>query len=387
MLTDSSTWSTLPLLVGFLLLGPVVLSGTAHASECPTFEDRGKRVADLEDEAITESSGLAASRTMPGLFWTHNDSGGEAQLFLFDTKGTDRGTLRLSDVKPTDWEDMAIGACPRSPEVEETDSTPCVYVADIGDNDAERDTVSIQRFREPTLDTSSNSAVEHTVEEIVSYRFRYEDGPRDAEALLAHPKTGHLYVVSKDRDQGVSGIYRVPNPTVGLDEDDVLEAERIGAFDYSDASFFGKLATAGDIAPSGDHLSIRTYSRVYTYCVTGESFESVFEASPKMATPLPTAQGESIAYGRDGETLWLTSERRPTPLIRLGTKKGAPTPTKQDEQFKETESSSQTSAPNSKNSTGPLDRGCRHPDQSPRQSLIIAALLALAGWIARRLLS
>jgi hypothetical protein len=374
-------------LVGLLLFGCAVLPGEANASECPTFENRGKRVADLNAEAITESSGLAASRTMPGLFWTHNDSGGEAQLFLFDKKGADRGILRLADFKPKDWEDMAIGACPRSPEVEETDSTPCVYVADIGDNDAERDTVSIQRFREPTLETSSGSPAEHTVEKIVSYRFRYEDGPRDAETLLAHPETGHLYVVSKDRDRGVSGIYRVPNPTVGLDADDVLEAERIGEFDYSDASFFGKLATAGDVAPSGDHLSIRTYSRVYTYCVAGESFESVFEASPKIATPLPTAQGESLAYGMDGETLWLTSERRPTPLIRLGTKKGAPTPNKPAEQPKESESSSPTTEPSSKGSVGPLDRGCRHPDQSPRQSLIIAALLALAGWIARRLLS
>ena len=370
-----------------LVVGLIALPTAADASKCPAFEDRGERVADLQAEAITESSGLAASRTMPGLFWTHNDSGGQARLFLFDKDGKDRGTLNLSGFKPKDWEDMAIGACPRSPDIEDNEPTPCIYVADIGDNDAERDTVSIQRFREPSLRTDQGSPAKHTVQEPTSFRFRYEDGPRDAETLLAHPKTGHLYVVSKDRDEGISDIYRVPNPTVGLGNDDVLEAERIGQLDYSDASFFGKLATAGDIAPSGDHISIRTYSRVYTYCVTGDDFESVFQASPSMATPLPTAQGESIAYGVDGNHLWLTSERRPTPLIRLRKKQGAPEKTNGAKRAPEPESPSTSTVPHSKGSTGPLDRGCHHPDQTPRQSLIIAALLALAGWIARRLLT
>jgi hypothetical protein len=34
-------------------------------------------------------------------------------------------------------------------------------------------------------------------EPAVRYDLQYEDGPHDAEALLIHPKTGHLFIVTK----------------------------------------------------------------------------------------------------------------------------------------------------------------------------------------------
>ena len=49
------------------------------------------QLAVLEHEAIRESSGLAASRLRPGVFWTHNDSGDKPRLYAFDTAGTHLG--------------------------------------------------------------------------------------------------------------------------------------------------------------------------------------------------------------------------------------------------------------------------------------------------------
>jgi len=53
---------------------------------------RGRELCRLQSRGINESSGLACSRTTPGLFWTHNDSGDDARVFLFDRQGRDLGS-------------------------------------------------------------------------------------------------------------------------------------------------------------------------------------------------------------------------------------------------------------------------------------------------------
>src|SRR5205085_4228948 len=65
------------------------------------------RLADLEDRAITESSGIVASRRNPDIFWTHNDSGDGPLLYAFDRKGRSRGRWRVTDAQAIDWEDIA----------------------------------------------------------------------------------------------------------------------------------------------------------------------------------------------------------------------------------------------------------------------------------------
>jgi hypothetical protein len=41
----------------------------------------------LEDPAITESSGVVAPRLAGGIYWTHNDSGDGPYLYAFDLRG------------------------------------------------------------------------------------------------------------------------------------------------------------------------------------------------------------------------------------------------------------------------------------------------------------
>ena len=42
-------------------------------------------ITTIKDKSISESSGLVASRTMPGAYWTHNDSGDGPFIYAFDT--------------------------------------------------------------------------------------------------------------------------------------------------------------------------------------------------------------------------------------------------------------------------------------------------------------
>src|SRR5688500_1087773 len=59
---------------------------------------------------LHEGSGLAASRSMPGRFWAHNDSG-QPVLFALDAKGMVTGQLRLTGARVEDWEAIAVGPC------------------------------------------------------------------------------------------------------------------------------------------------------------------------------------------------------------------------------------------------------------------------------------
>jgi len=49
-------------------------SGTENLQTNPSYGE-ARQLATLNDPNVKESSGLVASRTNPGLYWTHNDSG------------------------------------------------------------------------------------------------------------------------------------------------------------------------------------------------------------------------------------------------------------------------------------------------------------------------
>src|ERR1044072_2383297 len=92
----------------------------------------------IKDKSISESSGLAASRSTPGAYWTHNDSGDGPFIYAFDTRGDSLGIFRVTGAKAVDWEDMAA-------------DKSYLYIGDIGDNNKARDEVVVYRVPEPAL--------------------------------------------------------------------------------------------------------------------------------------------------------------------------------------------------------------------------------------------
>lgn len=45
----------------------------------------------VEEPALDECSGLAASRSQPGVLWAHNDHGGETEVIAFYDDGSKIG--------------------------------------------------------------------------------------------------------------------------------------------------------------------------------------------------------------------------------------------------------------------------------------------------------
>lgn len=60
----------------------LLLSGAAPA----VADDGADRSFTIEDPRITESSGLAASRAHPGIYWTHNDSDDGPYVYAVDSR-------------------------------------------------------------------------------------------------------------------------------------------------------------------------------------------------------------------------------------------------------------------------------------------------------------
>src|SRR5207253_735177 len=78
-------------------------------------------------EPIRESSGLSESRTHPGVYWTHNDSGHGPDVFALNSSGVQLGKVRVTGAQNRDWEDIASGPCPAG-------GGTCLYLADTGNN-------------------------------------------------------------------------------------------------------------------------------------------------------------------------------------------------------------------------------------------------------------
>ena len=155
---------------------------------------------------LVEASGVVASRDHAGVLWSHNDSGGNAELFALGLDGSDLGRLELAGAQAVDWEDIAL--------LPGADGSPdLLFAADIGDNfgrGTRTEPVRVYRVAEPAAPGTSVTATAPAT----AFDLTYADGARDAETLLADPLTGDLFVVSKQWDGADAGVYRIPADVV-----------------------------------------------------------------------------------------------------------------------------------------------------------------------------
>ena len=265
-------------------------------------------LAIIKDKSINESSGLVASRTTPGAYWTHNDDSGPF-IYAFDTRGETLGAFRVSGARAYDWEDISIGPGP------ERDKS-YLYIGDIGDNNAVRSEIVVYRVPEPTPSAEtakSTKARPETTEPAAAIRLRYPDGKYDAETLLVHPSSGNIYIVTK-----------VPlvNPVVyeaaaPLSSGELITMKRIGEIHVP--SLFGGVLTGGSVSPDGRRVAFCDYFQGYETVLPAKSsdFNDIWKQRMTGFDFGKREQGEAIAYRLDGKALLATSEGAQSPLIQV----------------------------------------------------------------------
>jgi hypothetical protein len=225
----------------------------------------------FDDARIVESSGLVAD---DDLVVTVNDSGSDAVVYAVDrATGRTVGTTTW-DADPDDTEALA----PAGPGH--------VWVGDIGDNARDRGSITVTRvpYGRGTQSVSGES-----------WTLTYPAGAsHDAEALLAHPRTGRLYVVTKGVLAGE--VYAAPRKL------------RPGA------NRLRKMGTAPGMVTDGaflddEHVLLRGYGSADVLTFPGLDEVGSFALPPQQ-------QGEGLAVAPDGEVL-VSSEGMRSPLLRV----------------------------------------------------------------------
>jgi hypothetical protein len=225
---------------------------------------------------LPEASGLAVSRRDRSVLWSHNDSGNDAVLVALDVSGAVRGRLRVP-IRTRDWEDVSAATCR---------SGTCLYLADIGDNRAERPRIAVYRIPEPAPNAAETPAPD-------VFAATYADGPHNAEAMFV-VGTG-LYIVTRDRR---GGLYHAAAPPSG---DGELIFQRLGELGLA-------AVTDAEASPDEQMVVVRT-AREAVFYQTADLMAG--RTVPYRRIPidgLREPQGEGVAL--DVETLYLASEGR-----------------------------------------------------------------------------
>lgn len=231
-----------------------------------------------------EASGIAVSRRSPGHLWVINDSGGPV-LFAFDTNGTHAGHVVLEGADLVDWEALASGPC---------GGGHCLYVGDIGDNNAARRFVTVYRVAEPDPSAASTPAT--------AFHAAYPDGAHDAETLLIAPD-GTLHIVTKG-DTGPVALYRFPRE---LAEGVTMRLERVGEPMSENRPPRAGRITDGAVSPDGAFVLLRSRTAL-TRLDAAAFFEGTWQGARTMGLQaLKEPQGEAVAFG-DGRTVYLAGE-------------------------------------------------------------------------------
>jgi hypothetical protein len=282
------------------------------------FEDRRAHTARLLErvgvvpDVLAESSGLAVSRTQPGVLWSHNDSGDAPTLYAIDQTGGLLATIAVDGADARDWEDVALGPCPARPVPgipEPQRSEACLYVADTGDNERMRDVLAIYILTEPVLDEIAGARPHATASAL---RFRYPDEPHDSEALAVLPD-GSIVIVTKGRIGRIE-IFGIAGRAVEevLGSDTILTAEYHGDTGITPDVRLGRQATGAAVASDGLTMAIRTYAEVYFFRRAEHAARDAgwFDMGRPCLLGDAEPVGEAIDW-LDAGTLLLASEQAP----------------------------------------------------------------------------
>lgn len=266
-------------------------------------------VTTIKSTSINESSGLVAARTTPGAYWTHNDSGDGPFIYAFDSQGKSFGVFRVQGAQARDWEDMAAGPGPQA-------GKSYLYAGDIGDNNEARAEIVVYRVPEPTLNAATRKFTKSkpgTTASAEAIRLKYPDGAHDAEALLVHPQTGNIYIVTKKLLVNATVYEAVAPFTPGK----VITMTRIG--EVRVPSLFGGAITGGSISPDGRRLALCDYFQGYEAVLPAKSsnFNDIWKERLTGFDLGKRKQGEAITYRLDGNALLATSEGKQSALFQV----------------------------------------------------------------------
>ena len=271
-----------------------------------------EKIAILDNRDLKEVSGIQSGTD--GVFYVHNDSGGPL-LHVIDQAGRYQGEIRIRDSKNRDWEDITIFP---------GENRRIVVLGDTGDNDTKHKTIRLYFVAEP--ERGEDGLYPTEMDKLHRLKAKYPDGPRDSEAMSYDPSSGMILFLTK-RDK-IPRIYGISAATAFSHEKAQLEfLGEIPTFrppTAKDLLTSGKRAfwlsqpTGFDISPDGKRAAVITYRSLYLYSrAEGETWVEAFQKEPLEIIGPPGLHDEAVTFSNDGGSVFVSTERLPTPLYKL----------------------------------------------------------------------
>lgn len=253
---------------------------------------------------MTESSGLAISRTTPDAFWTHNDSGHKPDLFLLASKGKTLAKCKLKKARNVDWEAMSSF---------QHNEEPWLMVADVGDNSLNRAKPKIYLLPEPKLSgkKKKKKSGQKLESDVSAIEFTYPDGAHNVEAAAVSPDGMSVWLIEKIYSNDLRpiqpGIYRLP---LDASDFDLKADERPQRSATRLADYPIRNVTGMSFSPDGRRLIVRNYINAHFYTRdSGKTWEETVASTKPTPVVLPLqSQGEAICFTPDSKSVLITSE-------------------------------------------------------------------------------
>jgi hypothetical protein len=314
-------------LVLLLALAAGIARGGSAMDE-RTLRVRWTRAGVVGIPALTEASGLAASRTAPGLLHAHNDSGHWPVIHVFDRTGSPRVSARLPAF-PLDWEDLAAAR---------VDGRPVLLVADTGDNFHARERALLFLFGEPDLRADPHEPAEAT--EVTAHPGRrslppprllatlgvtYPGGPVDVEAAAIDAAARRVLLVERAAPGAVARVFAVPLPELpgpGPAEEDgrgegesgpraILEPPTLEAEAVPVQRLRLPPLTGMDIGPDGRRCVCVSLREGFLFTrAAGEGWETALGRAPERFALPELPQIEAVCFDAEGRAVYVMSETR-----------------------------------------------------------------------------
>lgn len=237
-------------------------------------------------EEMEENSGL---QVIPGsdLVWIINDSGNKDHLYGLTIDGKIQKDINIKGASNRDWEDLAA------------DEEGNIYIADIGNNNYNRDELQIYKVPNPTNFMEDDLRAEEIE---FTYANQKKEQPFNAEALLYYKE--RLYIFTKNGrklPKNETRLFSVP-ATPGKHK-----AELVGIIPTCDDTDICRI-TAADISPDGRTIALLGYQKIWI----APNFLEKDSIPPLKSIDLEhRTQKEGLCFA-DNQTLYISDERNIT---------------------------------------------------------------------------
>lgn len=270
----------MPLRIHLSLLSVLLLNNCSNKKESiPALINEAVVFETKLPKKIDETSGL---EYFNGDLITHNDSGGDAKLYLFSETGELLEEFAVDDAENNDWEDITM-------------DDNYLYISDSGNNYGNRKNLNI-------VITDHLNGFKKVGEINFSYALQEDfksrnKHPNDAEALIA--VDDQLVLFSKNRETLTTELFLIPKQAGDY------ELTSVKSFDAN------ALITGGDYNEALKLVALVGYDRArnqYLFTLQNFNLNSLDQVEMnRLELPLKGKQIEAIKI-IDANTFWITSE-------------------------------------------------------------------------------